>query len=346
MIKLDCSYGEGGGQVLRTALALSVITNKPFYAFNIRKNRKEPGLKSQHLHCIKGLKKLCNAKASDANIGSTELEFVPGEIKGGTVEIDIGTAGSISLLMQSLLLPAIFAKKKTRFRIKGGTSGKWAMPFDFFKEVLIPNISDYADINASILQRGYYPHGGGKVSVEVIPKKDKIFAPLNIINQGKLMQIKGISHASIDLQKSEVAERQARTAKLLLSKYDCPVNIQPEYTSTLSTGSGITLWAIFQSEQDGKEKYLRLGSDALGAKGKSAEKVGTEVAEKLISEIDSTTPIDSYTADNLIPFLAIFGGKIRIENITPHTKTNIWTSQQFINKKFFKEGNIIICRKE
>lgn len=343
MIKLDCSYGEGGGQIIRTALALSTITGKPFSAYNIRQGRKEPGLKSQHLHCIEALKKLCGAKAAYAHLGSEKLEYVPGEIKGGTMDIDIGTAGSISLLLQAVLLPCFMAKKKTKLKIKGGTSGKWATPFDFFKEVILPQLRRFGDIEAKIIQRGYYPHGGGKVEVTITPKEEK--SPIEIVDQGNIVKIRGISHASVDLQNADVAERQARSAKILLAKYGCNVNIQTEYTSTLSTGSGITIWAHFSKDDDmDMTQPIIIGADALGEKGKKSELVGREAAEKLIKEIDSKAPLDVHTADTLIPYAAVFNGILRFSELTDHIKTNAWTCQQFLDKDFSFADNIITCK--
>lgn len=342
MIKLDCSYGEGGGQIIRTALALSTVTGKPFSATNIRKGRKEPGLKAQHLHCIRALEKLCNAKSAYSHLGSDKLEFVPGEIKGGKIEVDIGTAGSISLLLQSLLLPSMFAKKKTTLIIKGGTSGKWAMPFDFFNNTIVPQLQRFSEIKSRLIKRGYYPKGGGEVKLEITPKADK--SPIYLLQQGTLMQIKGISHASSDLESAKVAERQANKARILLSKYDCKTTIQSEYTTTPSIGSGISLWAIFSVDDEMDMKNpVRIGADSLGEKGKPAEKVGETAANKLIREISSGAPVDSYTADNLIPFIAMFGGSIKVSEITPHTRANIWVCEQFTNREFTVEENIISC---
>ena len=170
MLQLDGSYLEGGGQIIRTALALSTITQKPFEATNIRKGRPQPGLKSQHLFCIKALEELCNAKSEGAELGSTYLKYSPGKIKPQTLSIDIGTAGSISLLLQSLLIPSILSDSKVRLKITGGTDGKWAMPFDFLDNVFLPHLQKYAEIKTSLIRRGYYPKGGGKVDIKVNPK--------------------------------------------------------------------------------------------------------------------------------------------------------------------------------
>ncbi|MBW2977988.1 RNA 3'-terminal phosphate cyclase [Candidatus Woesearchaeota archaeon] len=338
MLEIDGSYGEGGGQIIRTALALSTITGKPFEAFNIRKGRKAPGLKAQHLHCIKALEQLCSAKSKFVDLGSEKLTYEPGKIKGKTISIDIGTAGSVSLLLQSLLIPSFFSDNSVRLKITGGTSGKWAMPYDFFNNVFVPQIKKYCKkIDVKLIRRGYYPKGGGKIDIKIIPLEAKTKLPkLNSTEQHNLIQIKGISHASNFLEKAQVAERQAKAAKLLLNKFEAPINIQTEYADTLCPGSGITLWAIFSKDKNEIDinNPIRLGADALGERGKPAEKVGQEAANKLIQEIESNAPIDPHTADNLIPFLALSGGQIKVSQITNHTKTNIWICEQFLDKKF------------
>ena len=348
MIELNGNYGEGGGQIVRTALALSTITQKPFEITDIRKGRSSPGLKNQHLYCIKALEEFCSAKTGYAELGSTRLRYLPGKIKSRTLSVDIGTAGSISLLLQSLLIPSIFADSKVRLKITGGTDVRWAMPFDYLNNIFLPQLRRYAGIEANLLKRGYYPKGGGIVDIKIKPNVEKA-SGIDLMDQGSLIQVKGVSHASLDLQKAEVAERQARSAKLMLNKLNCPIQIRAEYSDTLSTCSGIVLWAIFSKdiEEISAVNPIRLGGDALGEKGRRAEDVGKEAAEKLLKEIESKAPVDSHLADNLIPFLALFGGKINVSKITNHTLTNIYVCEQFLDNKFEvdKEKNIIINKK-
>ncbi|MBW2982082.1 RNA 3'-terminal phosphate cyclase [Candidatus Woesearchaeota archaeon] len=361
MLNIDGSYLEGGGQIIRTALALSTLTGKSFEAFNIRKGRKNPGLKAQHLHCIKALEKLANAKAGYAELASEKLRYIPGKLEGKTLNIDIGTAGSVSLLLQSILLPSFFANRKTRIRLTGGTSGKWAMPYDFFANILIFHLKKFCEkLELKLIKRGYYPKGGGEIELTITPKYKlsdfenfkefqqhlKENSPkIDLTEQGHLVQIKGISHASKILQKANVAERQTKAAKLILNKLNCPVNIQSEYADTFSPGSGITLWAIFSKDQEEIDfmNPIFLGADALGEKGKRAEQVGEEAANKLLEEINSKAPVDSHTADNLIPWLALFGKQIKVSKITDHTRTNIWICEQFLGKifKINEKENII-----
>jgi RNA 3'-terminal phosphate cyclase (GTP) len=341
MINLDGSYLEGGGQIIRTALALSTLTGKSFSVNDIRKGRSEPGLKAQHLYCIKGLKQLCNAKVEGAELGSENLTYTPGRIEGKTISINIGTAGSITLLLQSLLMPSIFADTTVRLKITGGTDVRWSPPFNYFTEVFLPHVNNLADITVKLERRGYYPKGNGKVDITIKPKYrlsdfedfDEFWKHLksnipiiNLTQEESLTSICGISHASYDLKKASVAERQAITAKKLLTRYDCPVTVKTEYCDTISTGSGITLWANLSN--------TIIGADALGEKGKKAELVGQEAAEKLAYTINSKAPVDEHLADNLVPYLALLKGSMRVSKLTNHTLTNICVVERFLGKLF------------
>jgi RNA 3'-terminal phosphate cyclase len=357
MIHLDGSYLEGGGQIIRTALALSSLTKDAFSVENIRKGRKQPGLKNQHLYAIRTLKQQCDAQVEHAELGSSQLSYIPRAIKGGSINVDIQTAGSITLVLQAILMPLIFANKSSTITLTGGTDTKWSMPVDYFREVLAPQLKKYcSSLQVSIVRRGYYPKGNGNVVVKVKPKyklkdfesfrsfNEKVSAEvrhIDLTEQGELVQIKGISHASADLQQRQVAERQAEHARVLLKKLNVPVNIQVEYNQTSSTGSGITLWAIFakNSEIDMNNPVI-LGSDGLGEPGKPSEKVGEEAAKRIIEEIESKTPVDRHLADQLVPWL-IFGGRLRAENITMHCKTNIWVVNQFFKDKIELKDNLI-----
>src|SRR3989344_1907039 len=206
MIKIDGSYLEGGGQIVRTALALSSITQKAFEIYDIRKGRPTPGLKNQHLYCVKALEELCGAVAEGDELGSTELKYYPKKIVAKNLDIDIETAGSITLLLQSLLLPSMFASKPITISVTGGTDVKWSMPFDYFNSILLPQLQRFAKVEAKLLKRGYYPKGSGKVEIKISPKfKLNDFSvfeefhnhlkqnakPYNLIEQHNLIQIKG-----------------------------------------------------------------------------------------------------------------------------------------------------------
>ena len=347
MIKLNGSKFEGGGQIVRTALALSAITQKPFKIHSIRKGRDKPGLKAQHLHCIKALEQLCNAKAEGNELYSENLSFTPDKIKSNNLEIDIGTAGSVTLLLQSLILPCLYSPSTITIKVKGGTDVKWSPQTDYFSNVFLPNIEKYAEkIDYKLSKRGYYPKGNGEIEIKVRPKKE-LEGKIELTKQGKLTQIKGISHASRDLLKAEVAERQSETARLLLKKLNVPVHLHTEYPETDSTGSGISLFALFSKDSHDMEDHNRviLGTDVLGEKGKKSEEVAKEAVNKLLKLIDSKTPVDPNLADQLVPFIALFGGRIKTSEITGHIKANAYVCNEFLDYKLvIDEEKCIIQR--
>ncbi len=362
MIKIDGSYLEGGGQIMRTALALSTITQKAFEIENIRKNRPNSGLKNQHLYCVKALKELCNAVSEGDELGSVFLKYFPKELIAKNLNVDVETAGSITLLLQALLLPSMFVSKPITITIIGGTDTKWSQPFDYFNNILLPQLQRFAKIEAKLLKRGYYPKGNGKVEIKINPKfKINNFSSFeefhqhlkenvhkyDLAEQHNLIQIKGISHASRDLENARVAERQAHSAQSFLARnFNVPIKISSEYQETLSVGSGITLWAIFSKNKNDIDENnpIRIGSDSLGEQGKKAEIVGQEAAHRLIKQIESKAPVDKYLADQILPFMALAGNsKIKVSEMTNHCNTNIYTLEQFLGKVFeVDEKNKII----
>lgn len=342
MLHIDGSYREGGGQIIRTALALSALTRIPFTAEKIRQNRPKPGLKHQHLCCIKALEKLSDARVKGAQLGSSAIEFVPGKTTPGTLWLDIGTAGSITLLLQSLLLPSMFADNKVQFKIKGGTDTKWSMPIDYFAHVILDHFNDFASIKIEAQKRGYYPKGQGFLKLSIIPvfhinnfkNTDEFISHLrrsvkriHLTEKVPLFQIRGISSASQILKSADVAKRQAIGAKEKLGRF-YPVNIEEEYEKTASIGTVISLWAVC------KQGKVAIGADALGERGKPAETVGATAAEKLLGVLNSDAVADSHLADNIIPLLALVGGRIKTDTITEHIHSNIYVCETFLGTRF------------
>ena len=229
IFEIDGSYGEGGGQILRTTLALSTLLLKPVKVFNIRVKRSNPGLQAQHLTGVKALAELCNAEVFGAFKGSKELIFKPRERRCGKFRFDIGTAGSISLVIQAILPALVFAPCKTIVEITGGTDVAWSPPIDYVRFVLLPILSKMGvKADVKIIRRGHYPRGGGHVILIVEPVENKL-KPINEIEFGNIKEIRGISHC-VKLPK-HVAERQAKSAKEFLRKFkiDVPIEIDLEY---------------------------------------------------------------------------------------------------------------------
>ncbi len=364
LIQIDGSFSEGGGQILRTALGLSALTNQPFEIVNIRKNRPKPGLRPQHLSCVKAVAELCNGSFEGAEVSSSAVKFYPRSIKGRTLSVDIGTAGSVTLLLQSFLVPAVFCDKKFRIKVAGGTDVPFSPPADYFAGVLLPHLRKFCEsIELNVERRGFFPAGGGKVELSIKPKfplsqygsfseflkelRNAATAEISLERRGKLLQVRGSSIASVDLQKGEVAERQAKAAKTALAKLNVPVSISSSYSESLSTGSAITLWSVFSDGDEVSQiNPVILGGSCLGERGKRAEDVGMEAAFRLLNEVSSKAPVDRHLADQMIPFLALACGSMNVSELTPHCLTNIYSVEKFLGKCFSvdEKARMISCK--
>jgi RNA 3'-phosphate cyclase len=322
MIKIDGSYGEGGGQILRIAVALSAVTGNPVNIYNIRKGRPKPGLARQHISAVRSVAELCNATVKGLAKGSTELEFYPSEIVGNDFQIDIGTAGAITLVLQAFLLPALIANRKSVITISGGTDVPFAPPIDYFKFVFLHHLGKLtnASINIQIISRGYYPKGGGRVRVEVNPGKR--FNSMVIEERGELKEIHGIVNAT-NLP-YHILKRMKHTVLKKFVGY--PIQIEEDFRTTGTTGTGIVLWA--------RTENTMLGASALGKLGVSAETVGISASNVLLDDIKSNATVDLNASDQLIPYLMLADGKsiFKVRTITKHTETIIWLTRKFVDR--------------
>jgi len=336
---IDGSYGEGGGQILRTTVAISCITGESVKIVNIRAKRPQPGLKRQHMTAIKAAATLCNAEAEGLKLGSRTLTFRPGNIKGGSYRFDIGTAGSITLVLQTIAPIMAYSPQPVQVTITGGTDVPWSPPIDYFRNVITWHLKTMGyELSTELLKRGHYPRGGGMVIARV-PEPPRSLAPINKVKRGKVRIIKGISHC-VRLPK-HVAERQAKSAKatLIQGGVKAPVEIRLEYYDPrrdphLGPGSGIVLWA--------EAGNTVIGADALGARGKRAEIVGAEAAQKLLQEISSGAALDRHMSDNILLYTALADGESRIggSELTMHAHTVTWLLKQLLNVNIELNGNL------
>jgi RNA 3'-phosphate cyclase len=322
MIEIDGSYGEGGGQILRTAVAMAAYEGIQCRITNIRKGRPRPGLRPQHQAGVKALAALCNAEVAGLHVGSGEVTFRPGRIAEGALSVNVGTAGAIGLILQSLMLPAIHTSSPLLLTIIGGTDVPWAPTIGYVREVafhVLEKVGYYGKM--AMTTRGYFPRGGGEVAIELDGGK---LSPLVLVEPAQIQLIQGRSHASEQLRERRVAERQRERAMAILENAGVPVEIEVEYGQTASPGSGIDLCAVAQN--------IRLGANALGARGKKAEEVGAQAAAALLRQIGSGAALDEWMGDQIIPFLAVAGGKstVSVSRVTEHLRTNLWVVNHFL----------------
>lgn len=313
---------QAGGQLVRTACALSAITGKPFKITNIRGARPNPGLQTQHIEGVKSIAELCNAETKGLELNSKELVFSPNQLEAKNLEIKISTAGSIGLVLQAILIVTSQLDKSIKIEIDGGGSwNKWAPPVLYLEKVLLPLIKEETEIK--IIKDGYYPKGGAKV--EVITKPLKL-EPIEYFERTEIKEITGFSIASKSLEKAKVAERQAKVAKeLIKQKFNKELNIETKYVDSLSPGSGVLIYI--------KTENSIIGGDSLGEIKKSAEDVAKEAVKNLIFEYANGI-VDRHAADMILPYIALSSGKIQTSEITHHTKTNVSVIEKFLSIKF------------
>ncbi len=336
-VVIDGGMGEGGGQILRTSIALAAILGVRLKIINIRAKRRNPGLQRQHITAVKAVAALSNAKVEGLKLGSTTLVFEPRGLRGGKLRFDIGTAGSVTLVLQALLPVAAFAPEPVEIEIRGGTDVPWSPPVDYVRLVLKPLLEKFGyRFDIEVRRRGHYPRGGGIVvfRVEDPPRRLK---SVKLEERGDILAIYGVSHC-VRLP-SHVAERQAKAAeKLLRSRLGgVPIKIDLEYYPPgrdphLGPGSGIVIVA--------ETRQSWLGGDALGAKGKPAEKVGEEAARKLLEDLDTGKALDRHASDMLIPFAALAEGTSVLggARLTSHAHTNLLVVKSLLNVQYELRG--------
>jgi RNA 3'-terminal phosphate cyclase (ATP) len=329
MIEIDGSYGEAGGQILRTALSLSCVLGKPFRMFNIRKGRSRPGLMPQHLMCVRALAQICGASVKGDEVGSMELIYIPSKPKSGDYAFDIGTAGSTSLLLQAILPPLVFSKNKSSITLTGGTHVPFSPPFHYISDVFVPMLCRLGiELNISVERYGFYPKGGGRIRVEVHPSGGA--KAINLVKRGEIDRITGISGV-VNLPLS-IAERQKNAAIEMLSSNGLHAEIDLLSAEAFGRGTFVFLKA--------ETAECIAGFSSLGERGKKAETVGSEAAEELIGYYYADACLDPHLADQIVPYLPFADGpsSFTTSRLTGHLMTNLWAIEKFTGLSYSIEG--------
>lgn len=318
-IKIDGAFGEGGGQIIRSAVTLSAITGKPVDIENIRKNRKVPGLRPQHLLGVKILSKICQARVEGLYVNSTSLKFFPSQGLNLDLQEDIGTAGSISLILQ-VLVPAIsLMKKSLKLSIIGGTDVPWSPTSDYTRYVLAEAFSRIGiNFTSEIKRRGYYPKGGGLVETQIQPCKS--LNPISLVER-KTMSAKLLcAYSRIP---KEVIEKEIQNAKIILDRngFDCEISIKEE--NALDKGCSILIFS--------HDRNSVIGSD--GIYQKSLSGLGESVAKKFI---ESNLGVDLCLSDMLVVPLSLIKetSVYRVRQITKHLETNLFVASKITGCKY------------
>jgi RNA 3'-terminal phosphate cyclase (ATP) len=320
MITIDGSRGEGGGQILRTSLALSLLTGQPFRLQNIRARRSKPGLMRQHLTAVQAASQLSGATCEGDSIGSEELLFKPGEVKAGSYSFAIGTAGSVTLVLQTILPALLTAPAESTITLAGGTHNPFAPPWDFLSETFLPVINRMGPrVETELIRPGFYPAGGGKFEVSIIPAAR--LTSVNIVQRGEI---------------------KTRTARAIVA--NLPRNIADRELQVIRDSLNWTREELYEEEVhtcngQGNVLILELESEQVtevitgfGERGVPAETVATNVVDEAKRYLVSGAPVGAHLADQLmLPFALAGGGSFLTLPLSLHSTTNIDVIRAFLD---------------
>jgi RNA 3'-terminal phosphate cyclase (ATP) len=327
-VDIDGSRGEGGGQILRTALSLAILTGRKLRMKRIRAGRKRPGLQRQHLACVRAAADLCGATVSPVEVGAQDLVFQPGTDGPGELRIDIGSAGSTTLVIQTILVPALAAKHPVRAVITGGTHNPLCPPFDFLDRVFLPHLRAMgADVSLTLEKVGVMPDGGGRVVMETRPSK---LRPIEILEAGRVIARRAT--AIVASLPRHIAERELAVAQERLDHPACDVIELP------NAGPHNTFMVEVELASGVRELCT-----SHGRKGYPAEDVADDALDDLEDFLEAGVPVGEHLADQLLLPMAIAGGgRYRTHPLSLHATTNIATIGAFLDLPIRTDGDTVI----
>lgn len=334
MIKIDGSQGEGGGQILRSSLALSLCTGQAFRIENIRARRKKPGLLHQHLTAVLAARAVGEAEVSGAELGSQFLEFRPGKVRAGRHRFAVGTAGSATLVLQTILPPLLTAEGTSFLALEGGTHNPLAPPFDFLTGSFLPLVERLgARVQCRLERPGFYPAGGGRFEASIEPAGS--LGRLELMERGPIVSHR--ARALVSRLPAQIAERElaAVCRRLGWSEEACGVET---VSNALGTGNALLLEA--------KTDTMTHVFSGMGERGRTAEDVADGVCEAYQAWCEANVPVDEPLADQLLLPMALGqGGQFRTVKPSLHTVTNAEVIERFLGKaiRFEQESALVWC---
>ena len=324
MIEIDGSFGEGGGQLVRTAVALSAITGKGVRLQSVRAKRDKPGLAPQHLAAVRAVRSLCGAECAGLDLRSQAFTFAPSALRGGEFRFDVGTAGSVTLVLQALLPVLACAPGPSRVSVVGGTDIRAAPPFDYLCHVLLTLLGRMdIGVECRAIRRGYYPRGGGEVEVAVAPARPR---PLALDATHRPLRIDGLAHVA-NLP-AHIAERMRAAALARLAAYPAHINAATlGGAEAIGPGGAIVVWA--------RTGQTVLGAGRVAQRGVRAETLGDEAGAELAADLAAGAALDVHAADQVLVYLALAGsGSFTTREVTGHARTAMWLIEQFLPVRF------------
>lgn len=326
MLYIDGSYGEGGGQILRTSLSLSAITGQPIQIYNIRAGRNKPGLAAQHLTAVRAVATICNAKVQGDALGSVNLEFIPGgAVKPGSYTFDVSearegrSAGAVTLVLQTVLLPLVLANGDSQVTLRGGTHVIHSPTITYLQQVYLPTLHRMGvKTEVELNTWGWYPQGGGEAQLFV---SGGSISGIHLMKRGDLQQVRGL--AVVTQLPSHIPQRMASRAENLLRAENLKVAVQPIHAKGVAPGAGLFLTAEYEQSL--------AGFSSLGRINLPAEKVAETACEEFLKFHETDAPVDEHLADQLLlsAALALSKSEYRTSAVTTHLTTNAWVIEQF-----------------